>query len=220
MQKSPDNTLVEESYDLLRISFSPVDWAISIDISICIIALLIILLILGWWLTRHKVKRYKLVKLNISLGKIGTAEFAPNEQDIQIAHKIWTELITRKAAIPIDPEHDVIVEIYDSWYSLFGRVRELISELPGRLVREDSATQNLITIATDSLNNGLRPHLTKWQARFRNWYSLQKTALETKTPQEVQREYPEYDDLMEDLRRVNTELIQYAGELQKLVRGK
>ena len=26
------------------------------------------------------------------------------------AHKIWTELVTRKAALPIDPEHDVIIE--------------------------------------------------------------------------------------------------------------
>lgn len=165
-------------------------------------------------------RRFSVVSLNIALGGIGQVELRPREEDIEVAHKIWTELVTRKAAIRIDPEHDVISEVYDSWYALFGRVRELISQIPARMVREDSATQQLVKIATESLNNGLRPHLTKWQARFRNWYGGQSEALKTKTPQEVQREFPEYQELMAELHRVNEELIQYAGALQKLVRGK
>ena len=120
----------------------------------------------------------------------------------------------------MDPDNDVIVEVYDSWYALFGRVRELIAQLPPALVRNDASTQELIRIATQSLNSGLRPHLTKWQARFRNWYAAQDAQLATKAPQDVQRQFPEYDELMQDLRRVNDQLIQYAGELEKIVRGK
>ena len=37
------------------------------------------------------------------------------------------------------------------------------------------------------------------------------------TPQELQKEYPEYNDLIEDLMRVNTQLIQYSQELKKIV---
>ena len=70
-----------------------------------------------WWLKR---KRFKATRLNIKLGGVGKVELTPNTQDLNIAHQIWTELVTRKAAIPIDPEHDVIHEVYDSLYHLFG----------------------------------------------------------------------------------------------------
>jgi hypothetical protein len=78
--------------------------------------------------------------------------------------------VTRKAAQPIDIENDVILEIYDSWYALFGRIRQLISDIPGHMLRTEKSTQELVRIATQTLNDGLRPHLTRWQARFRHWY--------------------------------------------------
>jgi hypothetical protein len=56
--------------------------------------------------------------------------------------------MTRKAAQPIDIEHDVIVEIYDSWYALFGRIRQLISDIPGHMLRKEKSTQELVRIAT------------------------------------------------------------------------
>lgn len=180
------------------------------------VVIIVCLSLIRWWRRR----RFSVVSLDVSLGGIGKVKLQPREEDIEVAHKIWTELVTRKAALPIDPKHDVISEVYDSWYALFGRVRDLVSQIPARMIREDNTTQQLVTIATDSLNKGLRPHLTKWQARYRNWYIGQSEALKTKTPQEVQREFPEYEKLMEDLGRVNRELIQYAGELKKLVRGK
>ena len=37
-----------------------------------------------------------------------------NIEDKKIAHKIWTELITRKAALPFERDKDVITEVYDS----------------------------------------------------------------------------------------------------------
>jgi hypothetical protein len=178
---------------------------------------LVILVGIAWNLLPRK--RFKLVKLDVKLGGIGSAEIRPTIEDVAIAHRIWTELVTRKAAIPIDTEHDVILEVYDSWYSLFGRVRELVGQLPPELVRDDAATKEIIRIAIESLNLGLRPHLTRWQARFRNWYSQQSDALKIKTPQEVQRDYPDYDTLIADMRAVNIDLIQYAAELQKITHG-
>mgnify|MGYP006876741523 CR=1 FL=1 len=155
--------------------------------------------------------------MHIEIAKIGKVELKPNSEDIQIAHRIWTELITRKAAIEIDPEHDVIVEVYDSWYTLFGKTRDLISEIPAELVRKEQSTQTLVRIAVDSLNLGLRPHLTQWQARFRNWYGQQEAELRTRSPQEVQRDFPKYAELISDMLRVNKLLIQYASELERVV---
>jgi len=168
---------------------------------------------------RSPFHHYEVVRLNVQLGGIGSVELRPNNEDIQIAHRIWTELVTRKAAHPLDEEHDVIVEIYDSWYALFGRVRELISDIPGHLLRKEESTKKLVSIATQTLNNGLRPHLTRWQARFRHWYAQYPEEAKVNCPQDVQRQFPEYTLLIEDMKRVNAQLIQYAGELEKLIYG-
>ncbi|MBN1970959.1 MAG: hypothetical protein JW870_16445 [Candidatus Delongbacteria bacterium] len=177
----------------------------------------IVLLIIIYFLLIKKVFRYSLVKIDIKLGNVGTAEFRPNKTDLQIAHKIWTQLITRKAAIPIDKENDVIEEIYDSWYALFQKVRDFISEIPADLIRNNNSTREIVRIATQTLNVGLRPHLTKWQARFRTWSSSKKDKLMEMTPQDFQKEYPEYKYLIEDLMLVNEQLIQYAQELKKII---
>ncbi len=171
-----------------------------------------------WWPRRRK--HFGLVEMEINLGGVGKVKIRPVVEDIQIAHRIWTELATRKAALPIDPEHDVIVEVYNSWYTLFGKVRELIGAIPADLVRSEPSTQEIVRIATDTLNKGLRPHLTQWQARFRNWYANQEAALKEKAPQEVQRGFEQYDALVADMKRVNVQMIQYAAELQKLIRAK
>src|ERR1041385_5356832 len=112
------------------------------------IAALFALLKLFVWSRKSPFHKYELVKLNVQLGSVGSVELRPNNEDVQIAHRIWTELITRKAAQPIDIENDVIVEIYNSWYALFGRVRQLISDIPGHLLRKEKSTQQLVKIAT------------------------------------------------------------------------
>jgi|SRR5271157_627486 len=184
-------------------------------------AVLLLLVALRTWVWNRKspFHKYEVVKLNVQLGNVGSVELRPNNEDVQIAHRIWTELMTRKAAQPIDIEHDVIVEIYDSWYALFGRIRQLISDIPGPMLREEKSTQELVKIATQTLNNGLRPHLTRWQARFRHWYANCPDAVKEKCPQERQREFPDYAVLIEDIKKVNAQLIQYAGELEKIIHG-
>lgn len=208
------------SHDLLRLYI--LGHSVMIEISFWFMAgalLIVIALKFFVWNRRSLLHKYELVKLNVQLGNVGSVELRPNNEDVQIAHRIWTELVTRKAAQPIDIEHDVIVEIYDSWYALFGRVRQLISDIPGQLVRKEQSTQQLVFIATQTLNNGLRPHLTRWQARFRNWYAQRAEDLKIKSPQEIQREFPEYVQLIADMEKVNAQLIQYAAELEKIIHG-
>jgi hypothetical protein len=65
-----------------------------------------------------KPHKWTVVEAEISLGNIGKIKIRPNHEVIQIAHKAWTELVTRKAALPFDQEHDLIIEVYNSWYTL------------------------------------------------------------------------------------------------------
>lgn len=163
---------------------------------------------------------WEAVSAEINFADLGTVIIKPNHADIQIAHQAWVELATRKAGLPFDSEHDVIVEIYDSWYALFGRLRDLAKECPASKIRTDGNTRQLVATLTQVLNKGMRPHLTRWQARFRRWYA---TAIEgashSVTPQEVQRQYPEYDDLVEDLAKVQEGLSRYMELLKQLSTG-
>ena len=190
-----------------------------VQISIWLILALAFITIIYFFYLKNKL-RYHLVKVDIKLGNVGVAEFRPNKHDLQIAHKIWTELVTRKAAIPIEKDNDVIEDIYDSWYAMFQKVREFISDIPADLIRNNQSTKEIVRIATQTLNEGLRPHLTKWQARFRTWSESKKEKLMEMTPQDFQREYPEYKDLIEDLMKVNQQLIQYSQELKKIIEKK
>lgn len=182
---------------------------------------LLIILVLGFiYRTIFTNKELEVVEMNIPLGNVGVVKLKPNYEDIQMAHKLWTQLVTRKAAIPIDPELDVIVEIYDSWYAMFNVTRTLISEIPANRIRDNDNTRKLVNIATTTLNDGLRPHLTTWQAKFRNWYKHQEAKLATQSPQEVQKEFDGYDELVADMLLINGQLREYAAQLLKFTGGK
>lgn len=157
------------------------------------------------------------IELNINLGGIGMVTIRKNYEVIQTAHRAWVELATRKAGLSFDPDNDVIVEIYDSWYVLFDRMRELIKAIPVQQMGNGN-TKALVDLLVNSLNKGLRPHLTKWQARFRRWYEaeLAKEENKGKSPQEIQKEFLQYDGLVRDLILINQQIVAYTNELKRL----
>jgi len=149
----------------------------------------------------------------------------PNLTDRQVAYAIWVELSTRKIGLPIDLEDDVIVEIYDSWYNYFSVTRELIKTVSVTKIRGKS-TQTIVQLSIDVLNNGLRPHLTKWQARYRHWYDRRIDDIDKKTgvdqiidPQSIQKSFPRYEDLERELLAVNKQLMAYRSSMQVIVFG-
>lgn len=174
-----------------------------------------------WLMCSNLFRRHlDVVKVDVPAWGIPHFEIRPNDDVIQIAHCAWVELATRKAGIEFDAENDVIVEVYSSWYELFREMRRLASGCPAGRLAKDVDTQKLIQLIIDVLNDGLRPHLTTWQARLRRWYAhaLAEPANHDLSPQEIQRQFPEYTELLTDLQRVNEGLIQYRDELQLLAR--
>lgn len=142
-----------------------------------------------------------------------------NLDDLQIGFKFWTELTTRKIGLPLDEEHDVIVEVYNSWYEFFGIARELIKSIPVSKVRMSKTTKELVLISVHILNKELRPHMTRWQARYRRWWdsAVADPANKDTPPQEIQRNYPHYEELMAEMKAVNIKLVTYANHLRKMV---
>ncbi|MCL6506684.1 MAG: hypothetical protein K6T59_06640 [Bryobacteraceae bacterium] len=186
----------------------------------------LVLLILGaaLWAIYHYYRRRRLpawsvIEAEVQLGGIGKVKIRPSYEDIHVAHKAWVELVTRKAALPFDKDHDVISEVYNSWYALFQEMRSLTKTIPAERVRGSKDTQELVRLLVDALNKDLRPHLTQWQARFRHWYEDALKKSTERSPQEIQRDFPQYQELVDDLIKVNKQLVEYAEVIRRIAHG-
>lgn len=169
---------------------------------------LVILSVLIWRRRRYE---WASVSLNIPFN-LGNISYQPRDQDRIVAWKLFVQLKSRKAALPFDEESDVIAELYDSFYELFPITRELLSGLPLSEVGKRAGIADLVLRVQ---NDGLRPHLTKWQASFRRWWdkAINDEKNHELSPTQVQRLYPQYGDLVRDLRKMNEELAKYAENL-------
>lgn len=141
-----------------------------------------------------------------------------DNKDRTIAYKLWIELNTRKIGLEFDKDNDVITEVYNSWYEYFQVARELIKDLP---IEKIECAAQLIELTTKVLNDGLRPHLTKWQARFRKWYDNAIRESDSKlAPQEIQKNYPYYNELIIDLIETNKKMMAYKELMYKIAFNK
>ena len=192
----------------------------------------LILAFLGWWIIfigitklfdfwGIKVKlgeSWKTVEKNAKIGNV-TIRSVPVLEDKDIAYRLWIELTTRKIALPLDKENDIILEVYDSWYPFFGLARETLKEIPAHLLSKPDI-QKIISIVKDQiLNKAMRGHLTLWQGKYRKWYDdLSDSDKKDKTPQEIQNNYPEIRQLLEDMSKTNEFIINEANKLKKLIK--
>ena len=214
--------------NIIELKFSVEQGTFLLVLNFWVLIIAVILFFLARYLIRKFFKKGNVsteiipVKFTYSFGG-QEVEYAitRNYQNIEIAHRIYIELITRKAALPIDETHDVIVEIYDSWYTLFQTTRDELKTLSGELLLGNDVSNDLIRLLTDILNKGLRPHLTEYQAKYRRWYNEALNIDENKdlSPQQIQIQYEHYADLVASMKSVNDLLINYAERLKEIARG-
>lgn len=165
-------------------------------------------------------KKWEPVEVNIQIGNIGKITLRPNHEIMRIAHQGYIEIITRKVGLKFDEENDVIVEVYNSWYELFKEFRDLTKSIPAEKIRENDDARIAMDIFIRSLNEGLRPHLTKYQAKFYRWYENEIAQHPERTPQEIQKMYLEYDELVADLKLVNAKMLSFSEALRSIAYGK
>lgn len=214
--------------NIIDFKFNLDEWTFSLILNIWLLLIGIAFYILIRYLVRRFKKNGKVrqeiipIKLKYKMGG-SEIEYSINRnfQNIEIAHRIYVELITRKAAIPID-DNDVIIEVYNSWYTLFQTTREELKKLSGEMLLDNQVSKDLIKLLSDILNIGLRPHLTEHQAKFRKWYNkaINLDENKDKTPQQIQSEYGDYNNLFESMKAVNQLLIEYSKKLEEIINGK
>jgi hypothetical protein len=135
------------------------------------------------------------------------------------AIRIYIELTTRKAGIPIDEDNDVIEEIYNSWYKLFCTIRDEMKLIPIDCLKDIVDPKSIVGLANKLLNEVLRPHLTEHQAKFRKWLkTTEKDSINHfLSPQELQKKYPDYLNLIESFKETNKIVNEISQEFYGLV---
>ena len=192
-----------------------VDFALAIFVAGCVLVAAAYLVVNRAGALFAPLRRFEIDEASLGLGN-STLVLRPNDTDRQIAYRIWVELSTRKIGLPIDLEHDVIPEVYDSWYQFFSVTRELIKDIPVQSLRRPD-TEAIIRLAVNILNLGLRPHLTRWQARFRHWYDGEiAKAPQSTSPQQLQKRFSDYAALSANLLELNKSLISYRRAMYGL----
>lgn len=184
-------------------------------IAVIILALLTTFLLgcIRWLCKKSTFKSFQFEEATIGIGD-SSITIKYDGRVKEIAYKIWVELTTRKIGINFDEDYDVISEVYNSWYDAFRAIRNLLQEIPAERIRD---AKGLIELTTKVLNCGLRPHLTMWQAKFRTWYATATEDTRGLSPQEIQKEYPAYEDLVNSLKKANDIMTKYIAELNRFI---
>lgn len=218
---------MDDKLKILDFFFDKETFLLTLTINLWLFLLIAIVFLIAYYIIRYFrnnssiEKNIQPIKLKYTLGGVEMEyEIVRNYQNIEIAHKIYIELITRKAAIELEESKDVIVEVYNSWYSLFQITRNELKSFSGQLLKDNNTSNQLVKLLTDILNKGLRPHLTEYQAKFRKWYSEKLEENKSLSPQQIQAQYEEIEPLMKSMKEVNRTLIEYSAQLKKIIDGK
>lgn len=196
-------------------------WGLEVKIGLLwiLVAILTVVIVrLGWPFVQRKFFRgYRTQTVRLAFAGL-EVDICPDNETRRIAYQAWVEIQTRKVGLRFVEDHDVICEVYDSWYQLFGILRNLAKSIPADRLKDCDDTRRVVDVLMTALNKGLRPHLTRWQARFRHWYDLEiaKHKEGDVSPQDVQRRYPKYQELVTDLKSVNEEFVAFASSLLKV----
>ena len=202
--------------DLVRIFLTP-DHSLGVEISWYVVVILAVLgvcvvVVLNWGKWGNQIWELDQTEIGVGDQKL---TLRPNYADRTIAYRVWVEISTRKIGLEIDLDDDVIVEIYDSWYSFFQITREMLKDVPVQRLKNES-TKEIVNSTIAILNDQLRPHLTKWQSRFRHWYEGRREGSKDLAPQQIQAEYPSFTELKTELTEVNRRLMAYRANLYRL----
>jgi hypothetical protein len=211
--------------ELFKFSLNQATWTLQVDISLVLIIGIVLLALFFWLIYLRFVKKglRPLSEFEINEAEIGIGNqrliLRPNHHDLQIAYQLWAELATRKIGLPIDEDHDLIIDIYSSWYHFFCGTRELIKNIPAQQAKSKEGTRELIDTALKILNDEMRPHLTRWQAYYRHWWTSAcgDDVSAKHSPQVIQKTFPDYSALMSDLIQVNHKLVKYKETLREIV---
>ena len=154
-----------------------------------------------------------MAKIKLKLPWLMEAEFEINvtKREQKIAWQLYCELGTRVGVVEFVETEDLIIECLNSWYEFFQFAREKLKSLEPK---KKKFAKNLISIVLNLLNDQMRPFLRKWHGQFRHFW--EQEADSKVNPIERQQTFPQYPDLLKEMKETQEKLKQTASALFKI----
>ena len=138
--------------------------------------------------------------LTITVPQVGELQLVVNDEARQVAWKLYIETVTRVSTQPLADEDGFIREVMTSLYGLFATIRDVL--MASRPSVPVSGGPTVEYLAVTMLNRELRPFLSKWHPRLREY--------EKAHPDDPESAWPENADCRRELSVVQDDLAQFA----------
>lgn len=143
---------------------------------------------------------------------IGGASIVFEKPEELFKQQIKNYLNTKRTLFSYDPQRDNIEDTLNSYYKVYNYIREKMQ------VYDTKSSQISDSYKVANLMIGtLNEFLTSYQSNYRRWikYRLENKATDNdyaKSISEIQREYSNYDNLLQGFEEVNNKFKIYAKE--------
>lgn len=148
----------------------------------------------------------RLTELKVAIPHLTNLTFAITPSNEGVAWQLFVESATRISTQPMDSGSGVLREALDSLYYLFQSMRKIL--LAARPSAGTAGTQTVEHLAVGMLNVQIRPFLTKWHGRLRDW--------EKANPETPESQWPENAQCRADLETMRQGLVEYVRGLGQL----
>ncbi|MPY60053.1 hypothetical protein [Streptomyces spongiae] len=142
----------------------------------------------------------RLSEVKVTVPQLSEFTFVVNNDARQVAWHLFVETATRVSTQPLAPDEGLIREAMNSLYSLFGTTRDILKE--SRPSVAATGAQTVESMALAMLNQELRPFLSGWHPRLREF--------ETAHPDDPESAWPDNAACRAELRTVQRHIHAYA----------
>ncbi|MDQ8707113.1 hypothetical protein RCO28_32260 [Streptomyces sp. LHD-70] len=142
----------------------------------------------------------RLTEVKVTIPQLSELTFAVNNDSRQVAWRMFVETVTRVSTQPLTGDEGVVREALTSMYGLFATARETLAA--ARPSAPVPGGQTVEYLAITMLNRELRPFLSQWHPRLREF--------ERAHPDSPESDWPDNAACRAELQRVQHAIHDYA----------
>ncbi len=147
-----------------------------------------------------------MTELTITVPQVSQLTFVVNNESRLVAWQLYIETVTRVATQPLSDDDGFLREALTSLYGLFAIARDILkASRPSISAAGDQTVEHL---AVTMLNCNLRPFLSKWHPRLREF--------EQAHPDGREAAWPDNNSCRNELIQVQEHLVAYALAFARL----
>jgi hypothetical protein len=138
---------------------------------------------------------------------IAGIEFNLKNIDGIVKSNLANYLVTKRSLFKINVTQDNFDDVFESYHSIYEFIRLQMS-----YYENVSTTKNDIYLEMKSMLKDLNRFLTANQTNYRRWYKFESEK-QYKFIDELQKEYPQYDELVQAFLDINTTMLKHMSKL-------